>query len=434
MKKFFCIITSALCLFFLAIGASAQTINLNASALIPQVSLFLSPNIGSFEEDSTFTVPILIDTKGNNINSIDLRLKFDQNKLSIVGPSGENSIIGVWVEPPVYDNTLGTAKYVGVIPGGIITSSGLISSITFKAKGVGRATISLDANSKVLLNDGQGTATRTNLGRVDYTIFTKASPGVNVFSETHPFPSEWYNNNNPVFSWEKEAGITEFSYVLDNKPGTVPDNTAEGDDITVQFKDLKDGIWYFHIKSNKRGIWGSPSTFITRIDTSPPADFKPTTDYLLASVAFIERALVSFFTTDNLSGIDHYEVGVIDKSQPATASPIFIESESPFQVALSEGANLHVVVRAFDRAGNVRESGIDIATPFFINNFVKNNSVNIILGILIAVISLLILHYLFGHHFLHHFRKAVKVFKEDEIGDNTPPPPTVPPADLRQYT
>ena len=39
------------------------------------------------------------------------------------------SIIGVWVEPPAYDNSRGTV--IGVIPNGITTSSGLIGTILF---------------------------------------------------------------------------------------------------------------------------------------------------------------------------------------------------------------------------------------------------------------------------------------------------------------
>jgi len=395
----------------------AQTITYDAPSLIPETSLLISPSTGSFEEESTFTVPILINTRGSDVNSLEVTINFDPNKLAVVGPSGETSIIGIWVEPPIYDNTRGVIKYTGVIPGGIITSSGLVSSITFKAKTPGQAVITVNPSSRVLLNDGQGTGTKVSFGRATYTIIPKATGGVNIFSETHPIQSNWYNNNNPIISWEKEPGVNGFSYELDTKPGTVPDNEVDTEDTTVQFQNLKDGLWYFHIKSRKNGLWGQPSSFIMRVDTTPPADFKPTIDYLLASVSFVERALVSFFTTDNLSGIDHYEVGVIDKTQSTTVSPIFVESESPFQVPLREKANLHVVVRAFDKAGNIRESGIDVIAPFFINNFIQKNAINITIGLLILVVGFMILHYAFSHHIIHHLKNRDPL----DVKNNQPP-------------
>lgn len=109
------IITFLLVLFLPAAISHAQqkTIQVNASQLLPRAEVSFAPQSGTFVEGSTFQVPILINTKGTSINGIDLKINFDANKLSIVQPSNGKSIIGVWVEPPAYDNSRGTASFVG---------------------------------------------------------------------------------------------------------------------------------------------------------------------------------------------------------------------------------------------------------------------------------------------------------------------------------
>ena len=388
--------------------------NYDASKLLAHVGISFSPKTGSFAEGSTFEVPILLNTKGKSINGIEVRINFDKDRLSIVNQTGGTSIIGVWVEPPSYDNTRGTASYVGVVPNGIITDAGLIGTITFKAKSTGRALVSVSLASKILLNDGLGTETILDLARAEYSILAKAPEGVIIYSETHPVQSDWYNNNSPSFSWTKDPGVTGFSLEIDNKPGTVPDNIIDTEETTKSFESLADGLWYLHVKAIKNGIWGTTGQFLVRIDTAPPAEFKPEANYLVSAVILTERTLVSFFTTDNLSGIDHYEVGVIDKNQPATASPAFIEAESPFQVPLVEGGMLEVIVRAVDKAGNVRDASVDVRPPKVVGQFIKENIIYILMGIILLGFCMLILHYLFGHHIISRLRKAMRQIDRED--------------------
>ena len=124
--------------FFVPVQAIAQT-TYDANSLLSSVSLQFSPRQASFVEGSTFEVPILVDTKGVSINTLNITVRFDAEKLSIIKPAGGTSIIGLWLEPPSYDNVRGTASYVGAIPNGIVTSSGIVGTITFKAKKTGSA-------------------------------------------------------------------------------------------------------------------------------------------------------------------------------------------------------------------------------------------------------------------------------------------------------
>jgi hypothetical protein len=398
--------------FLYPLQSRAQTGDVNASKLLAHTELSLSPRNGSFVEGSTFDVPILVNTKGRSINGVEIVVSYDKDKLSIVRPSGGTSIIGLWVEPPAYDNTKGTARYVGVIPGGITTGSGLIGNITFQAKSSGRAVVSFRSNSKVLLNDGLGTEAIVDLGRAEYTILPTAPGGVNVFSDTHPFQSTWYNNDSPVISWDKDVDVEGFSYVMDNKPGTIPENNINTTATSMSFPELSDGLWYFHIKAIKKGVWGSAGHFLVRVDTAPPASFTPDVNYLMAGSILVDRTLVSFFTTDNLSGVSHYEVGIIDKSQPTTVSPSFVRAESPFQVPVKEDSNLEVIVRAIDFAGNIRDESINVVPPVFIVKFLKDNMMWILLGLLLALILGMIIHYYAGHHIHRGLKKVGKVMNE----------------------
>lgn len=392
----------------------AQTVTIDAQKLVPHVDVNLSPRSGTFVEGSSFEVPIIIDTKGSNINSIEIRLNFDRNKLAIIKPLNGNSIIDIWVEPPKYDNTRGTASYVGIIPNGISTGSGFIGTITLKALQPGKAVISISQSSTVLLNDGLGTAADVGFGRAEYTIVPKAPEGVRVFSETHPSQSLWYNNNNVALSWDRDPGVTGFSFILDNIPSTIPDDTIDTGDVSKSFTQLSDGLWYFHIKAIKGGVWGTTGHFLMRIDTTPPALFTPEASYLLAALISIDRTLVSFFTTDNLSGVNYYEVGVIDKNQPVTESPVFVQAESPFQVPLLKESSLEVIVRAVDKAGNVRDVSLQVKAPFVITQFIKDNLVYILLFIILLGLITLVTHYLVGHHIIRYMKRVFSLMKKEE--------------------
>ncbi len=65
-------------------------INIDANSLQTQAEIIISPAIATFEQGSTFEVPIFINTKGKSINAVELNIRFDPNKLSVVKPSSGN--------------------------------------------------------------------------------------------------------------------------------------------------------------------------------------------------------------------------------------------------------------------------------------------------------------------------------------------------------
>lgn len=390
--------------------AAQASVYVDASTLLPQASIFFSPRTATVLEGSTIEIPVFINTKGRSINTISLKVKFDPSKFIIVKPSSTNSIIGIWVEPPTYSNQTGSMQLSGVITNGITTDAGLITTITFRAVTTGIEKISVSDITRVLANDGQGTEVKTELDRGTYTIIPRPAEGPVVFSNTHPFQDAWYNNQNPVISWDKADGVTDFSFAFDNKPFTIPDDTPDTSDTVTSYQNTADGIWYFHIKARKQGIWGGTTHFIVRIDTTPPAAFDPLSEIVTSNGS--TRALISFFTTDTLAGLDHYEVGIVAKEKSAADSPAFVQSDSPYQLSLPKTGGYRVTVRAFDRAGNVRDETIDVGAPLSLYLFLENN------WIIILLVLLIILHYFFGHKIIPHVKRILKVAKEEESEEN----------------
>ncbi|MBU0546772.1 hypothetical protein KJ735_01190 [Patescibacteria group bacterium] len=349
MKKVFIILTILIISFGVASIAKAEG-----------ASLYLSPQTETSFLGSTFNVSIFVNTGGKDVNTVKVNLKFNPKKLQIANPTTGKSFIAVWISQPTFSNIEGTATFQGGVPSpGINTSSGLVSTITFRAIQPGEAIISILDSSQVLLDDGKGTNILSSEGGGVYKIVIPPPKGPKVFSSTHPDQNKWYNNNSLALSWEKEEGVTDFSYSIDDSFYGVPDNVSEGDHTSVSFTNLKDGILYFHIKAKKGDTWGGITNYILLIDTISPADFslsfEPT---LISPIITTSEPIVFFTTTDSISGLDHYELKLIDlaKTTQRKDTGFFIEVSPPHQLASLVAGEYEVIVRAFDRAMNWQDS------------------------------------------------------------------------------
>jgi hypothetical protein len=368
----------------------------------PNVDVYISPRMGTFSVGATFNVGVYINTKNQNINTINLDLQFDPKKISVIKPTGGNSIMGVWIDAPVYDNKQGSIHMSGVVPEGINTNAGLITNIAFKVLSAGDTQISLKNTTEVLLNDGMGTKSGINLSKSNLTFVRAEMESVLISSDTHPFQDAWSNNNNPTFSWESNgSNILGYSVILDSNPNTEPPVVINNIENNKSFTNLKDGIQYLHVKANINGVWSKTAHFAVRIDTTTPDEFKPNVN-LLSNSDGVKQYMVFFNTNDDTSGIDHYEVGIVN-TKNKNALPIFVQAESPYVLPLNTDKDSQVVIKAFDAAGNTREEYV--STSLNIKNIIL-----IILGCVIFL--LLVLHYLFGHHIGRNIVKAYKFFKQ----------------------
>lgn len=136
---------------------------------IPAISFSAELSVSapdSIRLGDSFEATINLDSDGVLVNSANLVLDYDENKLSFSGYKSENSVIGIWVEAP--NEKEGKIYMSGIIPGGV---SGLydprksdggklgatpLVSLLFTARREGSVNFSF-LNTEVLKHDGYGT-------------------------------------------------------------------------------------------------------------------------------------------------------------------------------------------------------------------------------------------------------------------------------------
>ena len=313
-------------------------------------TLYISPKSGTFFMGSTFNVSVYINTKGEEVNTIDVDLKFPPDIIQVTSPLSGESFVSQWLSPPTYSNATGKISFRGGMPGGITTSAGLISTITFRAKMPGRANIEFLDSSKVLLNDGKGTSISPILIGGSYQISVPPSEGPRLSSASHPDYDIWYQDNNPSFNWVREYDMTDFSFSLSQNPQEEPDEVSEGDVNFKSYTNVAGGIWYFHLRAKKSGVWGKASHYVIKIDNSPPQSFNPEVDAY--------SRFVYFETKDIHSGMDYYEISIRDLGESEPSQPFFTEIVSPYKIPYEKSGRYSIIIRAFDKSGNLRQEQV----------------------------------------------------------------------------
>jgi hypothetical protein len=378
-------------------------------------TLLLSPSSGTFSVGSTFNASILLDTKGQSVNAIEVELSFPPDMLQIVSPSVGQSVVGVWTATPKFNNTTGKLELQGGVPGGITASNALVSTVTFRVKSIGEGLVKFLDGSKVLLNDGLGTNVLTQTANAVYKFKLPPPAGPTVISSSNPDQATWYPNRTVSLEFISEvSGVEGFSYILSDEPTTIPDDISEGKKNSVSYGNLGDGIHYFHIKSLRGGAWGGATHFAFKVDATPPADFN--IEIAPASRTSSHKPIIQFTTTDALSGIDHYELKIIPLSATELsddASRFFIEALSPYAPSSLELGSYDVIVRSYDKSGNYAEVSerLHITTPFFA--FINDVGITLggktlpwkwlwTLGIIILILLIFLAHRTKGwRHFVH---------------------------------
>lgn len=385
------------------------------SVLLHQTSprILLSPASASFEQGATFDISMYLDTAQTPVNAVDLTISFDPRDVFVISPVGKVSIISKWISAPSYSNETGYIRLTGNVENGITTSKGLIATITFKSTRAGETRISVDSTSEIRFDDPSVSPMNTPNSVARITFLPKAPESTRVYSETHPFQDRWYNNDTPTFMWDRDPAATGYSYTLDDKPFTIPDITEDTTDERVSFPNTTDGVSYFHLRTKKDSAWLGTTHYAVRIDTTPPTVAKPKASLYWAAAAGSTGSL-SFKATDIPSGINHYEIGLIRKEDPADVRPVFVEATSPY-ILPTEESDVRVIVRAFDEAGNTSDTSIEVALyPSFYEFTFVHKEVMILSLILLVILLIFSRHFVIHHHIVSALQKAMRSFKEEE--------------------
>ncbi len=119
---------------------------------------------------TTVSVPLTVSVD-RAINAGEFYFDFPPKFLAVKEIQQTASIYQIWVKnSPGFDNTLGTIYLAGGLPNpGFSGQNGLVARVVFIVKAPGSGQITLEPKSRVLLNDGFGTAIPLNWQPVSFT-------------------------------------------------------------------------------------------------------------------------------------------------------------------------------------------------------------------------------------------------------------------------
>ncbi len=323
-------------------------------------SLYLTPSGLTQTAGSDFTIYVGVNANGNSVNAIEATVNIP-NVLAITAAGTGGSLCSIWVQQPTISGS--TVSFKCGIPGGT-TASGNLISISLKAVTVGSGNASISAG-RVLAGPGVDVTGGSSGGSYTVTAASVAAPSGGskpagptgpsaprapaVSSTSHPDQNHWYTSVNPTFNWPAPSGATDYSYLFDGSPDSLPPASANLATTSMSFTGQTDGTWYFHIRAHGAGGWGAASTYRVQIDKTAPTGLTVITE---PKATADKRPMVSFAAVDAASGIDHYEIS-LDKAP-------FKAAASPYTPATITSGHHTFTVRAYDKAGNMTEAAAGI--------------------------------------------------------------------------
>jgi hypothetical protein len=192
------------------------------------------------------------------INVVASGATFDtvSGSISVSGPVSITSFTAgdaTWINKPTNGGSFNGAFL------GDKKTSFTVATIKLKGTGVGSGSVSVSGAS--LKN--AGAVVGSGAGGTNFTIQKAPDlPGVvKVSSSTHPDPSTAYEATTIALSWVKDAGVDNFSYLLDQVADTTPAAKATDANTSISYPDKAIGVYYFHIRAHKADGWGSASHF-----------------------------------------------------------------------------------------------------------------------------------------------------------------------------
>jgi Cohesin domain len=105
------------------------------------------------------TLPIIIDTKGENINAAEVYLNFNPRLLRVEKITKDNTFFKMWIQDePKFSNDKGEISFAGGLPRPGFTGKGQVGTITVTLLKNEDAELVFTPKTRVLLNDGKATS------------------------------------------------------------------------------------------------------------------------------------------------------------------------------------------------------------------------------------------------------------------------------------
>lgn len=342
------------------------------------------------------TATVRIDSEDQGINAAQGTLQFSKDILEATGVDKSSSVFRFWLEEPAFSNDAGQVSFVGGTSTGVTGKSLTVLRVTFKVKGVGKASV-VFSDGAVAASDGSGTNVLSALRGVSITsapssevapplppstapaatttpvetappaptgpvVETKpvliTRPAVtasklplapNISVKLFPDPKKWYNLSDTFFAtWDLPADISDVADEIDKKIRFDPVR-SEGLFDNRSYNILEDGIWFLHVRFRNNIGWGPTASYRLALDRTPPLPFDVTVQE--GTATDVPTPTIVFATGDELSGIDSYAIRV-------DAGDLLVTSSTTYMLPRLKPGKHEVTVFARDQAGNVTESSL----------------------------------------------------------------------------
>ncbi|MEK7614861.1 MAG: cohesin domain-containing protein [Patescibacteria group bacterium] len=301
-----------------------------------------------------FDLSVNVVPNGESLDTVRAVVAFDPailqaEAISLTGTFNRN-IPGNFI-----DNNTGKISWGAFTLEGPVNTTGAFAKITFVGRKTGKTTLTLTPDSHLISGgEEKGDTTKFGTTAVAVSEAKPAEPGLSVItvsSSTHQEEIIWYPKSAVQIGWVGENGnseITNYRTAFDQTSDTDPTTSVASSQTTATYKDVKDGVHYFHIKGMQKN--GKVTQTVHRrinVDTTKPNPFEVTisSEQLLEG----ESLWLNFATTDDTSGIAQYQVALNDSAFQTQTSPVEITD-------LKKGTYF-ARVAAVDYAGNVVYQG-----------------------------------------------------------------------------
>lgn len=257
--------TKALLLFIISFICIKIPIDVQAAA----ISVKAEKDVVATGEE--FPVLVVLDTRGQEVNSVKFTLTYAAEILEFQKVILENSLISFWVEPPAPAEK-GKLKMSGVIPGGFSGTEGNIITVVFKGLQAGSTNFVVE-DIQVLMNDQRGSELRTVCNESGITV-----SAAQVVAESQA-ENSWEDNMPPE---PFEVAVSKHENVFDGRWF-----------LAFEAQDRGSGIDHYEVQETKTGAPADNAW--VRTDRSP---------YLLADQKTRSYIYVKAVDKDNNTRIE----------------------------------------------------------------------------------------------------------------------------------
>ena len=171
-----------------------------------------------------------------------------------------------------------------------------------------------------------------------------------ILSVDYPNPEKWYKASDVSFTWPLPEEVVAVAAEVVSEPNTEPMETFRPpvSSLSVKAGEWNEGVQYLNVQFKNDEKWGPFASYKVMIDNTAPESFS-------VQVALHDGnqrgVIVSAETTDELSGLSHFELSVNGGSaQKMTVE----EAQRGYFTHIDGEGTQNIRMTAYDTAGNLR--------------------------------------------------------------------------------